>query len=157
MIPTRPATPADAPQMNALLADILDNWGSDRPRGVDHVIDHYISHPDSLSCTVALADDGRVIGFQSMRLLKEGNPFGVPAGWGFIGTYVSLTAGRNGTGRALFEATKVAAIQANVIAIDATIGKDNAAGLGYYEAIGFRTYRTSDTAISKRFDISSAA
>lgn len=147
----RAATAADAAGMDAVLTPILESWGSTRPRGAAHVRTFYIEHPDALACTLAETD--RILGFQAFKRATAGNAYDLPEGWGIIGTYVALDAPRVGLGRALFAATRAAAQQAGVQTIDATIGADNAAGLAYYEAMGFRTWRTLDGAIGKRFDL----
>lgn len=63
-------------------------------------------------------------------------------GWSIIGTYVKPDAARCGGGKALFRATRQAAKQAGLKKIDAPIAAHNSAGLSYYGAIGFRTYKT---------------
>lgn len=146
---TRAATPEDADAMSAVLSEILQDWGSTRPGDATHVRRHYIDHPNSIACTVALDDQGQVIGFQSLQIAGTDNPYDLPADWGMIGTYVALSGGRKGTGRALFAASKAAAMSAGLTHVDATIGKDNETGLAYYEAMGFRSYRDTPTAICK--------
>ncbi|WP_165354820.1 hypothetical protein [Tropicimonas sp. IMCC6043] len=56
-------------------------------------------------------------------------------------------------GRALFDATRAAAEAAGIDRIDASIGADNADGLAYYDAMGFRTYRTPDGVIAKLYEM----
>jgi ribosomal protein S18 acetylase RimI-like enzyme len=145
----RPATSADAQGMSRLLARILAGWNSMRPSDPDHVRRFYIEHPDRVQCSVAIGDEGEILGFQSLRRATEGNQYGVSVGWGIIGTYVSPDAGRRGIGSALFAASRQAAADAGLPAIDATIGADNLQGLAYYEAMGFRTYRTGPGTDSK--------
>ena len=111
-------------------------------------------HDDQLSCFVAVDDAGGIIGFQSLKLAVEGNPYGVAVGWGVIGTYVRLAIGRRGVGRALFASTLRAARGADLAAVDATIGDWNGPALGYYEAMGFRTYKAGAGVVSKRLLIS---
>ncbi len=94
---------------------------------------------------------GRVLGFQSLKRAVENNPYGAPVGWGVIGTHILPSAARRGIGRALFEATLGIARELELPAIDATIGINNAEGLAYYEAMGFREYRRNADAISKSF------
>ena len=148
MVQPREALPEDAPAMSVILTRILSGWNSTRPGSPDHVLAHYIAHPDRIRCSVA-EDDGQLLGFQSLKAARPGNPYDLPEGWGIIGTYVSTAAARRGVGKALFAETLAAAREAGLDQIDATIGKSNALGLAYYEAIGFRTYRTTDTAICK--------
>lgn len=148
---TRLATAADAKAMDDVLTPILESWGSTRDRGADHIRAFYIDHPDAIACTLAQTD--RVVGFQALKRATPGNVYDLPEGWGIIGTYVALDAPRCGIGRALFAASRRAAQQAGVRLIDATIGADNVAGLAYYEAMGFRDWRTLDGAIGKRYDL----
>ena len=84
----REATAEDAAAMSQILRDILTVWKSERPSSVAHVLAHYVHHPDRLRCSVAVDDDGEILGFQSLKRATEGNAYGLPAGWGIIGTYV---------------------------------------------------------------------
>ncbi|MDO1583635.1 GNAT family N-acetyltransferase [Rhizobium oryzicola] len=145
----RAATAADAEAMSVLLTEILESWKSERPRSPDYVRQHYIEHPDEIQCSVAVDEDGSIIGFQSLRMANEGNPYGVTPGWGIIGTYVKLGTARRGVGRALFAASRDAALKAGVSKIDASIGETNEKAVNYYEAMGFRTYRTKPGVICK--------
>lgn len=104
--------------------------------------------------------DGRVIGFQSLKRAWPDNPYDVAEGWGIIGTHIHPDAGRGGLGRKLFAESLAAAKAAGLQHIDATIGADNAtigadneAGLAYYAAMGFVPYRDGDGAIPHRFDL----
>ncbi len=145
----RPASPADSKGMSVILGEILASWNSDRPSSVDHVRAFYVEHPDRIECSVAVSDEGDILGFQALKLAREGSGWNVPPGWGVIGTYVKLGAGRRGVGRELFAATQQAARAASLPSIDATIAETNALGLAYYEAMGFRTYRQQSGMISK--------
>lgn len=150
-IHVRPATPADAQAMSAILAEILAGWKSERPSDPSHVLAQYIAHPDRVECSVATDANGTILGFQSLRLATADNPYGVAPGWGIIGTYVKRGIGRRGIGSALFAATARAARQAGLEEIDATIGESNEDGQAYYEAMGFRTYRDRPGAVCKRY------
>lgn len=88
-----------------------------------------------------------------MKRAAAGNPWGVRPGWGIVGTHIRPDAARRGVGRALFGQTLDAARAAGLRHIDATIAADNAEGLAYYEAMGFRTYRTPEGRICKRLAI----
>ncbi|ASP35227.1 GNAT family N-acetyltransferase [Labrenzia sp. VG12] len=145
----RPAVSADAVAMSHVLSEILQSWQSDRPGDPGHVLAHYVEHPDSVACTVAIAADGNLKGFQSLKIARPENDYDVPAGWGVIGTYVKLCSGRSGIGKLLFTRTLDAARQAGLTKIDATIGKSNFSGRGYYSAMGFRTWRDLPTATGK--------
>lgn len=139
--------------MSNVLRPILASWNSKRPSSPDHVIANYIEHPDRLRCSVATVTDGRILGFQSLKIASENNPYGLPIGWGIIGTYVAAEATGKGIGRALFTASFQAAKAAGIKDIDATIGESNLTGLAYYEALGFQTYKTRPGAICKALHI----
>lgn len=148
----REATATDAPQMSAFLTRLTEMGRRTRPSDESFVLDYYINGPQKIQCTLA-EDDGIVLGFQSLSLAMEGNQWGVTPGWGMIGTHVNPDAARRGVGRALFPATLQAARDYGLQKIDASIGADNAEGLGYYEAMGFRTYRTPDGLVCKCYDL----
>ncbi|MDG2069330.1 MAG: GNAT family N-acetyltransferase [Paracoccaceae bacterium] len=122
---------------------IIVSWNSDRACDPAYVASHYIAAADQLTCTVALDPhrDGMVLGFQSLKLAQAKNIYDVAPGWGVIGTYVALDTGRKGIGRRLFDATLAIAQQVGLADMDATIGADNAPGLAYYDAMGFKTYQ----------------
>lgn len=149
-IEIRPVRIDDADGMSKVLKEIIDATGRERDYDRDHVIERYISDPNRIACHVAVAD-GEVLGFQSLKFATEGNPYGVAVGWGIIGTHVSPRAARKGVGSALFAATRKAASDAGLTHIDASIGEDNDMGLAYYEALGFRSYRTSPGRICKQY------
>lgn len=149
----RPATQTDAEGMSLFLKQLAAEGKRTRPSDQKFVRTNYIENPDSVQCVVAEDDDGTILGFQSLQLAKKGNIYGVTAGWGMIGTHVSPHAARRGVGRALFEATRLAAQQAGLKQIDASIGEKNSEGLAYYEAMGFRTYRTPDGKICKCYEV----
>lgn len=149
----KPADAADSTGMSAILGEILASWKSDRPCSVDHVRAFYVEHPDRIECSVAVSDEGDILGFQALKLAREGSGWDVPTGWGVIGTYVKLGAGRRGVGKALFAATQQAARTASLPSIDATIAETNTLGLAYYEAMGFRTYRRQPGLISKVYTV----
>ncbi len=153
MIKTRQATPQDADGMSALIIPILQSWKSARRGDAEHMLKYYITHPDNVQCTVAEDETGRLVGFQSLILPGEGNPYNTPAGWGEIGTYVALDAGRGGIGRALFSESQKAALTNGIETIEAAIGSDNDRGLGYYSAMGFQTYSSEPGLVRKRFDL----
>ena len=153
MLQIRQAAKADAAEMSRILLEILERWQSSRPGSQEHVRSFYIDHPDSIKCSVASDEQGRVVGFQSLKIARPGNDYDLPVGWGVIGTYVSSTALRQGVGSALFRSTVNAAANAGIRSIDATIGAQHSDALGYYEAMGFRAYRNIEGAVGKRFDL----
>ncbi len=145
----RRATPDDAQGISNVLMRL---YADTKPTSPDHAHDFYITHPDGIQCTVA-EENGMILGFQALKLATKGNIYSVTPGWGVIGTHISPDAARKGVGAALFAETKKAAKNAGLQKVDATIGKTNTGGLAYYEAMGFRTYRTTDSAICKCYEV----
>lgn len=150
---TRPAEAKDAPAM----ADIQNANHAlglrHQPTHADEVLARYITDPDRLACTVAVDGNGGILGFQSLKHARVGNPYEVTPDWGVIGTHIHPRAHRQGIGRTLFKVSVTAARQAGLRHIDATIGATNAGALAYYGAAGFVRYREHDGAICKRYDL----
>lgn len=142
--------------MSRVLREIIAHTGRDRPNDDIFVTRQYIANPANIRCTLAIDDEGGVLGFQSLVRAEAGNRYHVPAGWGIIGTHISPRAHRRGVGSALFRSSREAAEQAGVEKIDACIGADNPAGLRYYEAMGFRTYRTPEGIVQKVYSVGAA-
>lgn len=133
----RPATPADAPAMTALLNAVIAIGGTtahQHPKTEAQVRADYIEGSEALTCVVA-EEGGTVIGFQSVGVWP-----GLPGGWGDIGTFVAPGLQAKGTGAALFAATCVAAREKGLTVLNATIRADNVPGLAYYARIGFTDY-----------------
>ena len=149
----RPATKDDVAEMSRFLRQLAALGKRTSRSDPDYVLAHYIEDPDRVHCVVAEDADGRILGFQSLRIATEGNAYGVTVGWGVIGTHVRPDAARRGVGQTLFAATREAARKAELKKIDATIAVTNTEGLAYYEAMGFRTYRTPDGAVCKCYDV----
>lgn len=144
----------DAEGMAAVQNEIFAAGLRKTPTDVATVLANYLTPEDRIQCTVAVDDDGRILGFQSLRLATAaGNPYGVERDWGIIGTHVSPNAARQGVGSALFRATLAAAKAARLENIDASIGADNPLGQAYYEAMGFRTYRTPEGRVCKSYRV----
>lgn len=139
--------------MSSVLAAIITKTGRDRPHGSDFVLATYIADPYRIACTVALDDASKIMGFQSLRRAVPGNVYGAPVGWGIIGTHVAPWAGRQGVGSSLFAVTLQAARQGGIAKIDAGIGDQNEPGLRFYEACGFRTYKTERGLIHKVYEV----
>lgn len=149
----RPATADDAEGMATVQNEIFAAGLRSAPTDQDTVMNHYIANQHRIQCVVAVDDDGGILGFQSLQLSTGDNPYGIAKGWGIIGTHVSPRAARRGVGSALFRATLAAAQDHGLRDIDASIGADNALGQAYYEAIGFRTYRTTHDRVCKRYEV----
>ncbi|MFT4961551.1 MAG: ribosomal protein S18 acetylase RimI-like enzyme [Paracoccaceae bacterium] len=154
MVFVRDAVPEYAGSMSIILTEILTSWVSKRSGSPETVVKNYIQNPDRVKCSVAVDENNDIIGFQSLNIARDGNSFDLPVGWGIIGTYVKIDAGRRGTGRALFAASLGAAKVAGLTIIDATISETNDLGLAYYDAMGFRTYRTKRGVICKQLLVS---
>ena len=127
----RPATPADAPAMTAILNAIIAIGGTpaqEAPKTEATVAEDYITSPDVLACSVA-EDQGTLIGWQSVGWY-HGNPE--------IGTFVQPGTQARGIGARLFALTGATLRAAGITYIIATIRADNVPGLAYYARIGFR-------------------
>ena len=138
----RQAISADAAGMAHVLQALVASGQRSRPATAGHVLSHYIEDPGRLSCLLALDAEGAVLGFQSLKRASAGNPYEVTPGWGIIGTHIAPDAARRGIGRGLFEGTRASILRAGLPGVDASIGIQNAQGLAYYEAMGFRDYAT---------------
>ncbi len=154
-IEIRAAWQSDAGQMADLINRIISIGGSTAYRtqfDTDKIVSEFISPELSICCHVAV-DAGRVCGFQAL-LWADPSWHGedrLPSDWAVIATYVDPETHGKGIGRALFSSTDAAARAADVVAIDATIRKENAGGLSYYARMGFVDYRSGDETISKRY------
>jgi ribosomal protein S18 acetylase RimI-like enzyme len=145
----REARVSDADGMSQVLEELIAAGKRTKPGDPKFALSHYIEHPDRLHCFVALHDHSNILGFQSLKIASEGNPYGTCPGWGIIGTHVRPSAARMGVGSRLFTATLNSAREAGLPAIEAYIGAENDAALAYYEAVGFTTYRTADGVVCK--------
>ena len=149
----RQAVLGDAPEISMILEHLASLGKRYIPSDPEFVRSQYIAHPDNIQCVVAEDDDGTILGLQILKIASEGNTYGVPEGWGIIGTHVRPVATRRGVGRALFQVTRSAAIVAGLKKIDATIAATNSDGLFYYDALGFHTYRTPKGKVCKCFEV----
>lgn len=148
----RDAVLSDVVQISGFLKELTASGKRTSPDNEAFVRAHYIENPRKIRCSVA-EENGIVLGFQSLIRAEVGNKSGVEPGWGIIGTHIRPSAARRGVGRALFAVSHKAAEDASIEKIDASIANDNPEALAYYEAMGFRTYRTPDGLICKCFDL----
>ncbi len=148
----RDATLSDVAQMSAFLKELTTAGKRTSPDDEDFVQKYYIEDPAKIRCTVAEEND-QILGFQSLKQAVSGNAWGVEPGWGIIGTHIRPSAARRGLGRALFAKSQAAAAEFGLTKIDATIAATNPEALAYYEAMGFKTYRTPEGIIGKEFDL----
>ena len=152
MTAIRPARSTDAEDMTEVQNAIYRAGLRASPVDVALIRERYLDAEYGVACTVA-EQEGQVVGFQSLKWAWPGNPYDVPEGWGIIGTHIHPDAGRSGLGRRLFATSLVAAKDAGLRHIDASIGVDNAPALAYYSAIGFTPYREGIDVIPHRFDV----
>ena len=160
-ITVRCATALDARQMAALLNAIIAEGGTtalERPVTGDDIND-WIGHaPGRSAWTVAIDEDGEVVGFQWIE------PAGyLPSEAAEIASFVKIGKTGLGIGSALFKATSAAAKRLGYSWINANIRADNEGGLIYYQSRGFRDYARWDRyklpsglvvdKILKRFDL----
>lgn len=138
-----------------MLGDLAARGLRNLPSDAGFVRARYIEGAAVLACTLALSEDavevGEVLGLQVLIRGEEGDDYNVPEGWGVIGTHVSPHAARKGVGAALFKVTRDIARAQGLEKIDATIGAENEAGLGYYKAMGFVTYAKDGRRVRKSF------
>ncbi len=139
----------DAAGMAAVQNEIFAAGLRKAPTDIDTVLANYLQHTDRIECSIAEDENGRILGFQSLRYAQADNPYDVAEGWGIIGTHVSPHAARRGVGSALFAATRKAAEVRGLKNIDASIGADNLLGQNYYDAMGFTTYRQPEGLVCK--------
>lgn len=150
----RPAMLQDAPAISLVLEELVAAKKRTKASDVEFVANHYINPPDQIRCSIAVDDDGMVLGFQSLKFAGENNPYGTPVGWGIIGTHVRPSAARKGVGQKLFHSTKEAANQFDVSKTEAFISQRNDVAIAYYEAMGFRTYRKLKDVVCKCYELS---
>lgn len=143
MIEIRPAKPSDAEDMAEVQNAIYRAGRRSSPVDVAIIRERYLDPEYRVACTVA-TQDGRVVGFQSLKRAWRGNPYDVAEGRGIIGTHIHADAGRSGLGRRLFAESLAAAEAAGLEHIDASIGAGNAPALAYYAAMGFTPYRDGE-------------
>ncbi len=133
----RPAEGGDAPQMCAILNEIVAIGGTTAQEdAVSLAVFHaqLFENESLVSCFVA-EQEGLVLGYQ-----KLGRRDDLPKNCGDIATFARASKKVKGVGRALFEKTVEAARDAGFTQINAQIRADNVPGMGYYAAIGFMPF-----------------
>jgi len=148
----RYAALGDIEQMSGLLKELTASGKRKSPDSEAFVRTHYIGDRRKTRGSVA-EESEEVLGFQSLIRADVGNKDGVEPGWGIIGTHVRPSAARRGVGRALFAVSLKAAEDASIEKIEASIASDNSEALAYYDAMGFRTYRTPEGLVCKCIDL----
>ncbi len=147
----RDAGPEDAEGMCKLINAIIEIGGTtahSRPFTVDRMIAHHITGEGVISCKVACESDV-ILGFQYLAHADPNTQ--MPQDWGIIASFVDPAAQGKGVGGLLFSQTKIAAQNAGIVAIDATIRLENTPGRKYYSRLGFVDYARTSEAISKKY------
>jgi L-amino acid N-acyltransferase YncA len=141
----RDIVPADAEAVVAILNPIIETRAYtvfDGPFSIEAERDYIVKFPARGVWKIAQREsDGRVVGFQVLE------PFG-PYTKAFdhvasLGTYVELTARRQGIAKALFAATFAAAREKGYEKIFTFVRADNPAALATYRAHGFEVIGTA--------------
>lgn len=128
----RPTTAADIPACVDIINPIIAAGGTTAysvPYDVAGLTEKYLHEP--ATSTVAL-DGNRVVGFQAC--------FEIEPGVYSIGSFTDRLNPVAGTGRALFDATLIAARANRATVILAKITSDNTGGLAYYTKMGFEDF-----------------
>lgn len=131
----REALPKDAPEMAALLNEIIKIGGTtafEDPVSSAQIAQWYIENDALYFCFVAIDDAGKIAGFQVLES-DEGDADKI----GYITTFARQTPLVKGVGTALFGSTKERARAMGVRTINAKIRADNTPGLAYYTKMGF--------------------
>ena len=149
----RPAEEKDAVGIANVLRDLVKAGKRSKRDDPEFALQHYIAHANRIECLVAEDNEGRIFGFQSIKLAIIDNEYDAPTGWALIGTHISPKAARRGIGKALFSVTRKAAARAGVPAIEAFIAARNAEGQAYYGAMGFVDYREAKDVICKSYHL----
>lgn len=140
MLAVRPSCAEDAVGLCAVLNPIIRAGGStalETPLDPDTLLDWFIDGPHVLASHV-VASGERIFGFQALSDHAR-----LPDGWADIATFTDRIDPVPGAGQALFPATCAIARARGLAVLNATIRADNAGGLRYYRALGFRLYDQS--------------
>lgn len=156
----RPARPADAAQMSAILNEIIGIGGTTAyltPVSECKMLG-WMAKDGTVSSWQVAEKDGSVIGYQSAEPHPKLPPEAVT-----VASYVKIGTTGLGVGGKLFTATQAACRALGYRWINATIRADNTSGLTYYGKMGFIDWHidadgalsdgTVTGKISKRFDL----
>lgn len=160
-ITIRPAQPADAENMSALLNQIIEIGGTTAlltPQTPEDLRDWMGKHGARASWHVAVDETGRILGQQSAEPHEK-----LPHDAADIASFVHIDAVGKGVGTSLFAATCTRIRTLGYTWLNASIRSDNASGLSYYTKMGFVDWkiepdaRIADGRITgkthKRFDL----
>ncbi|MEM7596482.1 MAG: GNAT family N-acetyltransferase [Pseudomonadota bacterium] len=140
MMHVRAAGPMDARAMAELLGEIIEKGGTTamtEPVSRDDLVGWMRHYSGQNAWFLAEDNEGGLLGFQWIEPKDS-----LPRGACDIATFTRVGRIRLGTGSALFEATRRAAMDLGYDWINATIRADNSGGLAYYQSRGFETYQT---------------
>ena len=131
----RPVRDTDASTLAALLNEIIARGGTtalEQPFTPAALSEAMLTGPDVYCCFVAEDAARDLVGFQALTRSDH-----VPEGVGDIGTFARVQHVQKGAGSRLFVATRQAAEEKGLTAINATIRADNVGGLAFYGRLGF--------------------
>jgi L-amino acid N-acyltransferase YncA len=134
----RPAAPADARDIAALLSAVVAEGGRTAIAGPmdGAAVRAWMASAPARSCWhVAETEAGEIAGLQLIEPHAD-----LPAEAADIATFVAEGRRRPGIGRALFEATVVAARALGYGWLHAAVRADNESGLIYYRSRGFEPF-----------------
>ena len=131
----RPVRDTDAPTLSILLNEIIARGGTtalEQAFTPVALAEAMLTGPDVYCCFVAEDAEGDLVGFQALTRSDH-----VSHGVGDIGTFARVNHVQKGAGSCLFAATRQAAKEKGLTAINATIRADNVGGLAFYGRLGF--------------------
>ena len=132
----RPATLSDAPEMAALLNEIIriGCTTSRQQSCTPESIQTYVQELETTGCIHVACDEetGAILGYQTLEYYAD-----LPKTLGNIATFSKVGGVQRGVGTALFKATLAAAPTLGFTEVDARIRADNTGGLAYYSKMGF--------------------
>lgn len=76
----RSATPSDAAALNDVLQDLISTGKRTKPSDLNFALTHYVAYPEQIKCSIAEDKFGLILGFQSLKLATENNPYDTPVG-----------------------------------------------------------------------------
>lgn len=133
----RNVQPSDVPVLAELLNRIVDEGDK---TAIDITFDEqefrqwFVSEPHSLSCVVAAAEGGQLLGFQISSTYDADE---LLPGWADIGTFVDNGLRGSGVGQALFQQTVKELEATNTSHLRAVIRNVNAGAIAFYTRCGF--------------------
>lgn len=133
----RSATPDDGQQLAALLNGVVaegDKTAIAEPFDAAKLNEWFITGAHCLSCLVAEASDGALVGFQALECFDRET---LLPGMADIGTFIAPEARRKGIGLQLTDVTIQRATSDGINVLRAVVRKDNLHGQAFYSSCGF--------------------